>query len=448
MQKELQLALLVIGGIFIIGILVHGFWITRKQRSKDMQFRFESRRNFEPKLNNSVSDDNEVDELGPVRVINNDAYRDVSVPNIAKQAPTDDVTASASPVGQDARPTIVDDQKFGGAEKNRQASPMVAEQAPVNVQDNQTQKEHNVLDVNPDENAPLYADVVTQPKPEFIKEKEAEVRPPSEPPAFLLKQSDDDTSKSDEADKQDNNTSNTDGSTSAEHEKPSAGAAGELVLDQVEMEKPNTLANQARKLVRRKGKSLAEKLRREPVVSKADAPDDDQMRMDFGESKKVGSRQKTSKPSSTASNTGSAPEQDVIVLNIQTASEAPIQGAMLLQTLLTLGFKFGDHDIFHRHVNTNGKGPVLFSLANLFKPGVFDIDNIEKFTTQGLSLFMMLPIEGEAQQVFNMMHNAARKIADEYGCKILDANKVPISKQSLQQYAERIRDFERRQKSR
>ena len=46
-----------------------------------------------------------------------------------------------------------------------------------------------------------------------------------------------------------------------------------------------------------------------------------------------------------------------------------------------------------------------------------------------------------------MMHNAARKISDEFDCRILDSNKVGISKQSLQQYVERIREFERKRKT-
>jgi cell division protein ZipA len=87
---------------------------------------------------------------------------------------------------------------------------------------------------------------------------------------------------------------------------------------------------------------------------------------------------------------------------------------------------------------------VLFSLANLFKPGVFDIDNIETFSTRGLSLFMMLPIEGDAQQVFNMMHNAARKLAEEFSCQILDGGRGLLTKQGLQKYSERIREFERK----
>jgi len=135
--------------------------------------------------------------------------------------------------------------------------------------------------------------------------------------------------------------------------------------------------------------------------------------------------------------------QEVLVLNVKSADDNPILGSALLPMLLTLGFKFGEQDIFHRHVNTNGKGPVLFSLANMFKPGNFDIDSLENFTTGGISLFMILPIEGEPRHVFNMMHNAARKIADEFSAHIYDDKRALLTKQGVQRYIERIREFER-----
>lgn len=138
-------------------------------------------------------------------------------------------------------------------------------------------------------------------------------------------------------------------------------------------------------------------------------------------------------------------EQEVLVINVKAPDGEPISGASLLPMLLTLGFKFGEQDIFHRHANASGKGPVLFSLANMFKPGNFDIDNLEMFTTQGVSLFMILPIEADAHQVFNMMHNAARKIAEEFDGQVLDGRRSVLSKQGLQQYIEKIREFERRQ---
>jgi cell division protein ZipA len=57
---------------------------------------------------------------------------------------------------------------------------------------------------------------------------------------------------------------------------------------------------------------------------------------------------------------------------------------------------------------------------------------------------MILPIEGDAHQVFNMMHNAARKISDEFGAQVLDGRRSRLNKQSLQQYVEKIREFERK----
>jgi len=182
---------------------------------------------------------------------------------------------------------------------------------------------------------------------------------------------------------------------------------------------------------------------------------DDQMRIDFDTNEATSDYQQESFSANSsdddsseerAQDTAKAPsiEPEVLVLNVRTPEGEPIAGAALLPMLLTLGFKFGDQDIFHRHVNSNGKGPVLFSLANMFKPGVFDIDNLENFETQGISLFMILPIEGDPHQVFNMMHNAARKLADEFGAQVLDGRRSVLTKQGLQQYVEKIREFERK----
>ena len=187
-------------------------------------------------------------------------------------------------------------------------------------------------------------------------------------------------------------------------------------------------------------KRFSKPKRTKPAVRKREEPNfgDEQMRIDFDDNDTQSANQAASnEPSNTAA-------QEVLVLNVRAKNDAPISGAALLPMLLTLGFKFGDQDIFHRHVNSNGKGPVLFSLANMFKPGVFDIDNLENFDTQGISLFMILPIEGDPHQVFNMMHNAARKLADEFDAQVLDGRRSVLTKQGLQQYVEKIREFERK----
>ncbi len=327
---------------------------------------------------------------------------------------------------------------------------------------------------------PVYSNVVTQPKPEFNKpiygkdSDEENLAASSNPPNFLLKKSakpndNNDAEQPTVKDSDDRVSAKTsiddipdiandpdftlniqDGPSSAKSAKSKA-ASSNTAETQKKPEKQFSFTEQAKRFVRRNKKTVAEKIRKEPVLKSKDS--EDQMRIDFDDSadstKSTAQSEPKPQTKDAAQNATHKPveETDVLVLNVRAPDDNPIEGAALLPLLLTLGFKFGEHDIFHRHVNTNGKGPILFSLTNMFKPGVFDIDNMETFKTYGVSLFMMLPIEGDAQQVFNMMHNAARKISDEFGCRILDGNKVGLSKQSLQQYVERIRDFERKRKT-
>jgi len=88
---------------------------------------------------------------------------------------------------------------------------------------------------------------------------------------------------------------------------------------------------------------------------------------------------------------------------------------------------------------------VLFSLANMFNPGTFDLEEMDRLQTRGLSLFMTLPGPGEALQSFNMMHSAARKLADEFGGQVLDNTRSVLTVQTTRHYVEKIREFQRQQ---
>jgi len=135
---------------------------------------------------------------------------------------------------------------------------------------------------------------------------------------------------------------------------------------------------------------------------------------------------------------------DVLVLNVVGRDASELEGAQLLPLLLTLGFKFGEMDIFHRHASSAGHGDVLFSLANMVQPGIFDIDNMEQFSTTGVSLFMQLPHTQGNLETFNIMLNAAAKIAEEFDGQVLDGKRNILTNQLTHQYVERIRSVEQR----
>ena len=136
---------------------------------------------------------------------------------------------------------------------------------------------------------------------------------------------------------------------------------------------------------------------------------------------------------------------EVLILYVLLPEHSEMKGPDLLSALLTLGFKFGDMDIFHRHTDSAGSGAVLFSLANMFNPGTFDLENMDKLATRGVSLFMTLPGPGEPLQNFNLMHNAAKKLAEEFGGQVLDGQRSVLTVQTVRHYVDKIREFQRQQ---
>jgi cell division protein ZipA len=454
----LRWSLLIIGSLVIVGLAVHGIWLSRKnsdkktnasKNKKDQEYQpsgwqsdtdsFDEELNYgnnytdedfdikldirddevESDLATTTSPKNEFDDLGigAVRVLSTDKSNDVKVAVDAdktdvEQAPTVKIQVEPEVPPSKIYASVVTRPKPEYASKYTSlAAETVAISQQERASSSNTQKvvsqnssgaiNHNI-GINDHHQAP-------------------------DPPPFLLKK---------EA-PQLGNENEPVSSTFADH--PTKAHIPDAESKKVEGEAHATLAEklslseQAHTLVKRK-KAETFRKRHEPKIA------EEQMHIDFDDKPNAILEPKEELKTKPAQ---SEQPQEVLVLNVKSSGDNPIPGSELLPMLLTLGFKFGEQDIFHRHVNSNGKGPVLFSLANMFKPGNFDIDNLENFTTGGVSLFMILPIEGEPHQVFNMMHNAARKIADEFSAQIYDGRRTLLTKQSLQQYVEKIREFER-----
>ena len=132
---------------------------------------------------------------------------------------------------------------------------------------------------------------------------------------------------------------------------------------------------------------------------------------------------------------------DFVIVHIQMPEGLTMQGSKLLPAVNMLGFKYSEEGFFNRHLDPAGQGPVLFRLVNMYNPGTFDIDNMEQFSTAGVSLFMTLPCDGDGLAAFNMLHSAAKKIADEFGADILDAERNVMTVERIRQYVEQVRAF-------
>ncbi|MPW27684.1 cell division protein ZipA [Agarivorans sp. B2Z047] len=136
---------------------------------------------------------------------------------------------------------------------------------------------------------------------------------------------------------------------------------------------------------------------------------------------------------------------DVFILNVMAQSGRYLRGAALLASLDKIGLRHGDMDIFHRHLDNSGTGPVIFSLANMVNPGTFDIDAMDQLETRGVSIFMTVPCKGEPTKNFALMYNAAMTLAKDLDAIMLDDQRNPLTKQTVNHYEQRVREYERKQ---
>jgi cell division protein ZipA len=134
----------------------------------------------------------------------------------------------------------------------------------------------------------------------------------------------------------------------------------------------------------------------------------------------------------------------VFILYVVARQEDGFSGGNILETLLTNDLRFGDMDFFHRHEQTSGRGAIEFSVANMMKPGVFDIDNMEPLQTRGLMFFVTLPGPTDMLKAFDYMYEMAKLVAKSLDGDIQDETRSVVTRQSLEHMRQQIRELERR----
>ncbi len=108
----------------------------------------------------------------------------------------------------------------------------------------------------------------------------------------------------------------------------------------------------------------------------------------------------------------------VITVRCQTR-EGAMSVEQVILALRAAGLNHGRYDIFHRHAEGT-EGEPLFSVANLTEPGSFDLTRASESTTAGITLFMVLPGNGDAVERFDMMTRTARELASELEAELYD----------------------------
>ena len=139
------------------------------------------------------------------------------------------------------------------------------------------------------------------------------------------------------------------------------------------------------------------------------------------------------------SDNNSSQTQDVLAMHLMASKGEMINGQMLLDAVLAVGFRFGGRKIFDRHLNEQGSGDVLFSLANVANPGTFDLNTIADIQTPGVSLFMQLDGLADPVTAFDIMVDTVDRLVAQLHLHVLDETRSSMTKQTIDHYRQRAR---------
>ena len=132
----------------------------------------------------------------------------------------------------------------------------------------------------------------------------------------------------------------------------------------------------------------------------------------------------------------------VYSLNVIARADQGFAGDDVLRVLLGCGLRFGDMDFFHLSEAQGGTATIQFSVANMMQPGVFDLENMDELSTQGLMFFLTLPGPHDMAKAFDQMLETAHTVAHSLGGDVYDETRSVMTKQYVDSLRQSIREYE------
>lgn len=141
----------------------------------------------------------------------------------------------------------------------------------------------------------------------------------------------------------------------------------------------------------------------------------------------------SAKAAATDKATQPIPDIQIITFLIKASPGKEFSGVNILNATKTVGFMFGNMNIFHHHgVEGLMADQPLFSLASMYEPGCFELEQMETYKTKGLALFMQLPSPVDNVATFDLMQETVMRLTDMLQGEIWSSKQKPIDKKTLQ----------------
>jgi cell division protein ZipA len=137
------------------------------------------------------------------------------------------------------------------------------------------------------------------------------------------------------------------------------------------------------------------------------------------------------------------PVERIVTLFVVAREGGHFNGPDLVVAAEKAGLEFGDMGIYHRLLDGKRELGPIFSVANMLKPGNFDLARLDALHTPGVSFFMTLPAPLPALDAWDAMLPTAQRLAELLDGQVLDEERNALGRQRIAHIRDQLRGWDR-----
>jgi len=133
----------------------------------------------------------------------------------------------------------------------------------------------------------------------------------------------------------------------------------------------------------------------------------------------------------------------IVTLYVAARSGQVLRGPDILVAAEKAGLSYGYMNIFHRLVDGRADSAPIFSVANIKKPGSFEMAEIQSLETPAIAFFLTLPAPIAALDAWEKLLPTAQRMAELLEGVVLDESRNALGRQRIAHIRDDLRAYDR-----
>jgi cell division protein ZipA len=137
----------------------------------------------------------------------------------------------------------------------------------------------------------------------------------------------------------------------------------------------------------------------------------------------------------------------IVTLYLAARAGEKLRGTDIVVAAEKAGLVYGHMGVFHRLVDNHSERGPVFSVANIMKPGSFDMSAIQALETPAIAFFLTLPAPVPALDAWETMLPTAQRMAELLDGVVLDEQRNALGRQRIAHVRDELRAYDRQREA-